>query len=91
MDLMYADISVAQLVMVVVVHVPVDVLQEVHHIRTHRRGSQQKGKDLPSATFAPGLISKLPGHDRRLVNISADERFDVVLVSSLEKTMESSA
>lgn len=44
------------------------------------------GYGSPSATCTPRLVGQLPAQDARLIYITRDECFDVVLVRILRKT-----
>jgi hypothetical protein len=43
-------------------------------------GARIEETDVPCASRTPGLIRELPGHNGRLVDVAANEGFDVILV-----------
>jgi hypothetical protein len=72
----------AQAVIVAVVQDPDHVLKLCQH---HNVDSMMFV--LPCASLAPGLISKFPGHNCRLVDVASDEGLDVVLECCLHSSI----
>ena len=80
-DFTKAEISFTQLVIVIAVQVPVESL----FFGDNKIGnsSYNFNKSSLCGALASGLICQFPSHDRRFVNISTNEGFNIIFIHIL--------